>query len=88
MIIIWDDKTGRREFIEMLLKEEGKKVYALKDYSHDFYLEVKSHKPDLIICSQTISEKIKGHSFECPIKVLGSDISLPIEPISFFRSLF
>lgn len=84
MIIVWDCKSGRREFIEMVLKTEGYEVFSASEVTPDLVQQVESFSPELIVCSDKLQADIPKL---CKIVVLGSDIELPIEPLNFLENL-
>ena len=84
MIIVWDCKSGRREFIEMVLKTEGYEVFSASEVTPDLIQQVESFSPEIIICSDELQSSIPGL---CKIVVIGSDIELPIEPLQFIENI-
>lgn len=87
MIIIWDCKAGRREFITLILKKESWDCYEAATYSKEIEQEIALLTPKLIICSNEISTQL-SNEITCPIWVLGKEVELPIKPLALIKQIY
>ena len=60
MIIVWDCKTGRRDFIELVLKKEKLEAFSVTDTSSETAQEVHSLDPRAIICSPEFKQEVEN----------------------------
>lgn len=87
MIIIWDSKAGRRDFLELILKQEGFELFSCSVFSHDNVALVKELNPKLIICSDDLRRDIEGSFEKGIIKTLGKEYELPIDPLTLLKEM-
>lgn len=85
MIIIWDCKTGRREFLELIIKEEGFECTSFQDFHLDYWEEILGMNAKLVIISPELNNELR--KLEIPktmqVWILGEEVALPIEPLLF-----
>ena len=86
MIIVWDCKTGRCEFIELLLKKEGYEVFSCAQMNSELIEQVRSLNPILIISSDDVASQL-NQDWDCSIWTLGKEIELPLEPLNFLDKI-